>query len=125
MIVFDIPYPASKAGKAAFCRRYGLNAYYAGKHWTKRKVDAEELHELTAACMKKAGIKKSPLNNPVRITFWFNDGLDCSNHAVLIKAIEDAMKGWIIKDDRRKYVKSITASFHGGDFIRVFVEEIT
>ena len=37
MIRFTIPYPATKAGKSAFCRRFGLNAYYEGKHWGQRR----------------------------------------------------------------------------------------
>lgn len=57
MIQFTIPYPPTKKGKAAFCRRFGLNAYYAGKHWAQRKKDADELHALTIASMKKARIK--------------------------------------------------------------------
>ena len=33
-------------------KRFGLNAYYAGKHWSQRKKDAEELHELAHwACL--------------------------------------------------------------------------
>ncbi|MBM6792203.1 hypothetical protein H7U40_18310, partial [Flavonifractor plautii] len=46
-IRFDIPYPPTKKGKSAFCRRFGLNAYYSGKHWAQRKKDADELHALT------------------------------------------------------------------------------
>ena len=123
MIAFELDYPPTKRGKAAFCKRYGLNAYYAGKHWGARKRDAEELHALTWAAMKRAKIKKAPAKVPVRITFLFDDGLDCSNHAVIVKAVEDAMKGWVIKDDSRKYVRSVTMMFHQENCIRVLVEE--
>lgn len=37
MIKFMIPYPPTKAGKTAWNKRYGLNAYYAGKHHQVRK----------------------------------------------------------------------------------------
>ena len=107
VVTFTIPYPPQKQ-RSAFFRRYGLNAYYTGKHWAQRKKDAEELHELTVLSMKKAKIRKEPLQFPVKLVFRFNDRLDCSNHAILVKIIEDAMKGWIIKDDSRRYVKSIT-----------------
>ena len=50
-IRFNIPYPPTKKGKSAFCRRFGLNAYYSGKHWAQRKKDADELHALTLAAM--------------------------------------------------------------------------
>lgn len=124
MISFTIQYPPTKAGKAAWNRRYGLNAYYAGKHYQQRKRDAQELHAITWAALKKARVKKQPLENPVKLTFLFDDRLDCSNHAVIAKCVEDAMKGWVIKDDSRKYVKSITVAFHEENCIRVIVEEI-
>ena len=123
-IRFDIPYPPTKRGKSAFCRRFGLNAYYSGKHWAQRKKDADELHALTLAAMRRAHVKKAPLDVPVNITFYFDDGLDCSNHAVIVKAVEDAMKGWIIADDSPRYVKSITTKFHDGGRIRVEVTEL-
>ena len=71
--------------------------------------------------MKKARIKKEPLQFPVKLVFRFNDRLDCSNHAILVKIIEDAMKGWIIKDDSRRYVKSITTEFYNGDSIEISI----
>lgn len=122
-IWFDIPYPPTKAGKTAWNRRFGLNAYYAGKPWPARKRDAQELHAITWAALKRAKIKKEPLKVPVKLKFLFDDGLDCSNHAVIVKAVEDAMKGWVIEDDSRKYVKSITTMFHQENCIRVIVQE--
>lgn len=121
---FEISYPPTKKGKAAWNKRFGLNAYYSGKHWSQRKKDAEELHMICRAAMHRAGIKKQILKNPVELTFLFDDNLDCSNHAVLVKAIEDAMKGWIIEDDSRRYVKSIAVKFHNAGCIRVIVREI-
>ena len=50
--------------------------------------------------------------------------MDCSNHAYMGKMIEDALKGWIIEDDSRKYVKEITHGFHSGKFIFVRLEEV-
>ena len=120
---FDIPYPPTKKGKSLFCRRFGLNAYYSGKHWAQRKKDADELHALTLAAMRRAKVKKAPLDVPVNITFYFDDGLDCSNHAVIIKAVEDAMRGWVIRDDNRRCVKSIKAGFHEKNCISIVVEE--
>lgn len=121
---FEIEYPPTKKGKAVWNKRFGLNAYYAGKHWNERKRDAEELHMIARAAMRRAGIKQKIIENPVKLTFMFDDGLDCSNHAIIVKTVEDAMKGWIIKDDSRKYVKSITMMFHEENCIRVIVEEI-
>jgi hypothetical protein len=64
------------------------------------------------------------MNSPVVITFYYNDNLDLSNHATMAKMIEDALKGVIIEDDSRKYVKGIEHYFHGEDFIRVVVREV-
>lgn len=123
MIKFSIPYPKTDKSKSAWNRRFGLNAYYAGKHYQVRKKDAQELHAITWDALKKARVKKQPAEKPVKLTFLFDDRLDCSNHAVIVKCVEDAMKGWVIKDDSRKYVKSITVAFHEENCITVIVEE--
>lgn len=123
-IAFDIPYPPTKKGKSAWNKRFGLNAYYSGKCWQQRKRDAEELHTLTILCMKKARIRRQTATNPVELRFLFNDRLDCSNHAVIVKTVEDAMKGWVIKDDNRQHVQRIITEFWDGDTIHVEVREL-
>lgn len=117
---FKIEYPPGKK-KAAFCKRYGLNAIYAGKHWSKRSEDSEYWHYLVKQTMREHGIPKRMFDKPVEINFWWDDGLDCSNHAYMGKMIEDAMRGYILKDDRRKYVKRISHAFHDCGYIGVEV----
>ena len=56
MIRFEIQYPQGKKGKSSWNRRFGMNAYYAGKSWPERKRDAEELHMIARAAMHRAGI---------------------------------------------------------------------
>ena len=124
-VIFYIPYPPTKKGKAAWNKRFGLNAYWSGKHYRARAQDARDIHSLTALAIKKARIKKEPFAVPVKLTFEWSDGLDCSNHAALGKMIEDATKGWIIKDDSPRWVKEITHKFWKGDCIKVTVEAIT
>ena len=124
MIRFSIPYPPTKAGKAAWNRRYGLNAYYAGKHYQQRKKDARELHEITWAALKKARIKKQMVRGPVQVRFYWDDRLDCDNHAVIGKAVVDALKGWILPDDSPRWVRKVSHEFCGGGEIRVEVEEV-
>lgn len=123
-VTFDIPYPPTKKGKAAWNKRFGLNAYYSGKVWQQRKRDAEELHTLAQLSMRKAHIRRQLFAAPVELRFLFNDRLDCSNHAVIVKAVEDAMKGWVIKDDSRQYVQRIITEFWDGDTIHVEVREL-
>ena len=123
VIAFEIPYPATKRGKAAWNKRFGLNAYYAGKHWSQRKKDAEELHELAHCAMRKAGITKRLINHPVKVTFFWNDNLDIDNHGALGKALVDAMKGYILPDDNPEWFRAVEHKFWSGDTIRVEIEE--
>lgn len=119
MISFTIPYPPTKAGKSAFCRKYGLNAYYAGKHWAVRKKEADELHALTLLSLRKSGIKNGVLKVPVEVCFYFDDGLDVDNHAVIAKAVVDALKGYLIQDDDRKWFRKVSYQFWPGGAIKV------
>ncbi len=119
MIRFSIPYPPGKKAKAAFCRRFGLNAYYAGKHWAARKKDAEELHHLTRVSMQRAGIRAEPVKGPVEVAFYWDDGLDADNHAVMGKAVVDAMVPWLLPDDNRRWVRKVSHAFWDGGGILV------
>ena len=123
-IRFDIPYPPTKRGKSAFCRRFGLNAYYSGKHWAQRKKDADELHALTLAAMRRARVRKKLASGPVQVRFFWDDGLDVDNHAALGKAMVDAMKGYILPDDNRRWFLRVIHEFWDGGSIRVEVTEL-
>lgn len=124
MIRFEIQYPQGKKGKISWNRRFGLNAYYAGKSWPERKRDAEELHMIARAAMHRAGIKPGVISSPAQVRFFWADGLDIDNHAVLGKAIVDAMKGYLLADDGPKYVRKVSHEFWEGDCIRVEVEAL-
>jgi len=130
MISFDIPYPSGKDAKgrslkSAFNKRYGLNAYYAGKHYRARAKDASDLHALTLGCMKRERVQKRMFDKPVTVTFLWDDGLDIDNHAVLGKAIVDAMKGYLLQDDNRKHYVECVHKFWDGGCIRVMVREVS
>lgn len=120
---FTIPYPPTKKGKSVFCKRFGLNAYYAGKHWSARKRDAEELHWLARSAMRRAGIRERMFQAPVDVIFRWDDGLDVDNHAVLGKAFVDAMKGYILRDDNRRCVRRVVHEFWDGGAIQVEVRD--
>ena len=122
-VSFAIDYPPTDAGKKNWNRKYGLNAYYSGKYWSQRKQDADYWHLMTKSAMNRASIKKKPFEKPVIITMYFNDRLDCSNHAAMFKMIEDAMKGFVIADDSGKYVVGSEMYFHDKDYILVSVRE--
>lgn len=124
MIRFEIQYPQGKKGKSSWNRRFGLNAYYAGKSWPERKRDAEELHMIARAAMRRAEIRPGVISSPAQVRFYWADGLDIDNHAVLGKAIVDAMKGYLLADDGPKYVRKVSHEFWEGDCIRVEVEAL-
>lgn len=121
---FVIDYPSTDAGKKAWNKMYGMNAIYAGKHWSKRREDANFWHQMTVLAMRKAHCRKKPFEKPVVITYLWNDRMDLSNHAYMAKMIEDAMKGVLITDDTKKYVKGVEHYFHNAPCIKVIVQEI-
>lgn len=119
MITFTIPYPPSKRAKSAFCRRFGLNAYYSGKHWAQRQKDADHLHALTLLALRKSGVPKTLLECPVEVRFYHDDGLDVDNHAVIGKAVVDALKGYLLPNDNRRWLRKVSHEFWPGGAIKV------
>lgn len=109
----------------SWTRQFGMNAYYAGKHWTQRQKDAEYWHTLAKCAMREAGIKKGhkPFEKPVVIKFYWNDKLDLDNHSAMGKMIVDGIKGRIIENDSRRHIASVQHFWHDGDFIKVEIEE--
>jgi len=121
--VFKIPYPKTDKGRKVWNAEYGMNAIYTGKHWSRRRQDAQLWHTLTAAAIGRAKLRKRPMERPVVITFLWNDRLDLSNHAYMAKLIEDGMKGVLIKDDSPKWVRGIEHYWHDEPCIKVIVTE--
>ena len=100
---------------------YGDNAYYAGKHWAVRDKDSKFWHEFVEY---QTPWNRPPLKSPVRITFYWDDKLDLSNHSIMAKMIEDGLKGRLFKDDSRKHVAEIRHRWHDGGNIRIEIEEM-
>jgi hypothetical protein len=121
---FTIPYPKTKSGMKEFCRQYGLNAIYSGKFWRRRKENSEYWHEIVKLQLMQQRISRRMFQSPVCITFYWNDNMDCSNHAYIAKMIEDALKGYLLQDDSRQYVKEIRHKFYDKPFITVELEEL-
>ena len=122
---FRIEYPNTPAGKKDWNKRFSDNAYYAGKHWAVRKKDADYWHNMVRACMDRQGVRKRPFEKPVEILLFWNDRLDVDNHSIMGKMIVDAMKGRLIQNDSKKWVRSVTHTFHDrGNYIWVEVMEV-
>lgn len=121
---FTIPYPKTKSGMKQFCKEFGMNALYSGKHWAQRREDAEYIHNTVHAALMEQRIPRKPFRMPVGVTFWWNDRLDLDNHSYVAKGILDALKGWIIQDDDRRFVKEINHRFYDQDRITVEVKPL-
>lgn len=99
----------------------GMNKIYAGVHWTVRKKQAMEMHEITANSIKDQCTPKI-FDTPVNVKIWYNTRMDIDNHGYLSKMIIDGMKGLFIEDDTRKYVKSLYQGFHEKNKNEIIVE---
>ena len=122
--IIRIPYPKTDAGRKEWNKKYSLNAYYSGKPAKLRAEDARYWHALTRASMSRAQVRKRPFDKPVVITMLWNDKLDIDNHAVMGKMIVDGLKGRLIHDDTRRWVKGIEHYWHDEDYIKVIIQEI-
>jgi hypothetical protein len=123
MTCFAIKYPESPAGRREWNRRYSANAYYAGKHYAVRRKDANYWHELTVLSLLQSKVEQKLFEKRVDVVFYWNDRLDIDNHTAMGKMILDALKGRLIVDDSKKYVKSVKHDEHGEDCIRVCLSE--
>lgn len=121
---FTIEYPKSAAERKRWNKQFGLNAIYAGKHWSQRNSDKEFWHNMVKAAMARAEVPKKMFERPVRVTMWWNDGLDVDNHAYMGKMLVDSMTGWLLQNDNRRYVKAVTHEFHDKDYILVEIAEV-
>ena len=102
---------------------YGMNRIYAGAHWSVRKGQAEEIHRLVVLAMKAARIQRKPFEKPVSISIRYNTRMDIDNCGYLAKLLIDGMKGYLIKDDGKRYVKELALGFWEGDGVLVQVWE--
>ena len=125
MVKFTMSYPVQKKDRTAFFKRFGLNSIYAGKHWSARQRDADEWHWAVRKALTDEHIPKKILQCPVSIVFRWDDRLDIDNHGLMAKLTVDALKGWLIPDDSKRYYKRVMHEFWDGGCIEVEVSEVT
>ncbi len=101
---------------------WGMNRVYAGKHWSVRKSQAAQVHLMVRAAIRKQCRNVRPFQNPVAVCIRYNSRLDIDNHGYLAKLIIDGMKGLLIEDDDRRFVKSLRQEFHSENRNFIFVE---
>lgn len=103
---FELVYPEN------FGKKYSTNKYYEGKNIHARNRDKDDWHGWVWEALYRMKVPKIPVDYPVELVFSFDDRLDCSNHSIVAKMIEDALKGWVIQDDTRKWVKRVVYEFN-------------
>lgn len=83
------------------------NDSYAGQHWSKRKAEADRVHMAVRAAIDPDQVVMfaEPVNVTVTV-FFAERALDADN--IPAKLYVDALKGWVIVDDDRRYVRSVT-----------------
>lgn len=102
---------------------WGLNKLYAGVHWSKRKHQAEQIHGLVQTTLKQKRIPRKVFTKPVNVRISYNSRLDIDNHGYLSKLIIDGLKGYLIEDDRRKYIRALHQCFWSGEGVLVEIFE--
>ncbi len=93
-------------------------------HWSKRKRLAEQWHYIVRDALKKAGVPKNVFHKPAEVCIYVNSRMDRDNHSYLLKLIIDGLKGHVIEDDLRKYVRRTSIELYGGKDILVSVQEV-
>ena len=101
---------------------WGMNQVYSGKHWSIRKEQAAQVHLLVRSAIRRQNRSVRKFQHPVNVRISYNSRLDIDNHGYLAKLIIDGMKGVLLEDDDRRFVKSLTQSFHSGDRGKILVE---
>lgn len=102
-----------------------LNNIYSSKHWTHRKSYVNAIHTIVRNALKSNRVPKEIFRRPVAIRLVYPlDNLDIDNHGYFAKCVVDGLKGWVIKDDTRKYVVEICQRFESRENIKVEVCEV-
>ena len=119
-IEFTVPYPTHKS---AWTKRYGFNAYLAGKKPCVRAADARDLETFVRLCLRQQGVPVRLFEKPVSISFWHNTRVDIDNHAAIEKMTVDAIKGWLLRNDDRRHYREKHSFFHDENYMKVSVTD--
>lgn len=104
--------------------KYSLNKIYAGRHHHLRRQDADYWHRLVQAELMGQRIPHDQFTGPVKIHFEWPGRLDLDNYAYIRKMVIDAIKGWLIVDDTKRYVAELSEKPTSGNAITVTVTEL-
>ncbi len=87
-------------------RPISWNQYYSGKHWSKRKAEADRVHMLVRSAIDPdCQIFNCPVDLEIR-AYFKSKPQDASN--ICAKVYEDGLIGWLLEDDSPEFVRSMT-----------------
>jgi hypothetical protein len=127
VVEFTLPYPPTPAGKKEWAKEFSLNSIYSGQckgHYSIRSQKKHEVAWSVVAELRRQDVRKKLFERPVRITFYWHDGLDIDNHAFYAKMVVDALKGYLLNNDSPRWYKAVAHEFHDEDCILIRLEEI-
>ena len=95
-----------------------LNKSYAGRHWSKRKAEADEIHDLVWVYIQKGNfksIKEFPVDT--KITAYYKDKRRRDSNNISDKELIDGLvMAKLIPDDSTEYIRySSTRAVIGAD----------
>ena len=94
-------------------RPWSWNKMYAGIHWSKRKEEADRIHELVYYTLKEEGWMFGEGSIPpvgrvdIHVTAYFR-GRPQDSDNICDKFYIDGLIGSVIEDDDRRYVRRCT-----------------
>lgn len=84
-------------------RAFSWNTMYSGIHWTKRKAEVDRVKLVVRAALTG---DETPFERSVDIyTTAYYDEQPADSDNVWDKPYIDALKGWLLKDDNRRWVR--------------------
>ena len=93
-------------------------------HWGRRLKNVRKIHGEILNQLIANNVPKGEFENPVEINFCWNTLLDLDNHGYITKVIIDSLKGYLIHDDSKKYIKRILHEYWLGEGIKIKIVEI-
>ena len=105
--------------------KLSLNRLYSCRyHWSVRERRAREIHQKVILQLISKKIPRKLFDTKISIDFFWNSRLDLDNHGYATKLIRDGLKGYLVKDDNRKYISKISHSFWNGKGVKIVISRV-
>lgn len=92
-------------------RPVSWNTWYAGNHWSRRKLIADSVHKEVHVALYQLGYKQNTPPLPFRVNiaitnYFVKNGIDSDN--IPAKFYIDGLKGILIQNDSPKFVGTVS-----------------